>query len=121
MLELPLLVCMFIVLFLHTELHPICFEDSSLVWVDQETLDTTSILASKGGLDRSFVDVGLLFDWGLLILKEDKRVCSKYNGHVILPHECLFYLIGFCLPFNVSEIGGLNHLLIVALQLHSLS
>lgn len=88
--------------------------DNSSVWVDHETFDA----ASEGGLDRAFIEVGPPSDWGMLIPEEDKRVCSNYDGCAIPCQECLFFLIGICLPFNKFEVGVLNHLLIIHSQLH---
>lgn len=56
--------------------------------------------------------------WIEHFLEEDRRVCSKYGGCVIHLHECLFFLIGFCIPFNKFEVVVLNHLLIAYSQLH---
>lgn len=36
---------------------------------------------------------------------KDKRMCNKYDVLTILFHECLFYLLGFRLPFNDFEVG----------------
>lgn len=33
-------------------------EDIYLAWLDPDTLDTTSIFASEGGLDWAFTEVG---------------------------------------------------------------
>lgn len=50
---------------------------------------------SEGGLDWDFIEMGLLFDYGVLIPKEDKRVCNKYETCIIPIHERLFSLIDF--------------------------
>lgn len=40
--------------------------------------------------------------------KEDKRICKKYDGHVVPIHECLLSLICFCLPLTDFEVGIFN-------------
>lgn len=74
--------------------------DNLLVWVNQEKLDTASNFVSKVGLGWAFTKMGHSFDWGVLVSDKDKMVCNKYGMCVIPIHESLFYLIGFCLPFN---------------------
>lgn len=67
--------------------------------MNQETLDTTSTLVSEGDLDQAFIKVEPLYVWGVLIPKEDDRVCIKYDVWVVPFHECN----GFSSPFKQSQ------------------
>lgn len=57
-------------------------------------------------------------DFWVFPLYKDQRIHRQYCGSVIPFQECMFFLTGYCLPFNEFEVGVLNHLLITPLQLH---
>lgn len=95
--------------------------DSTLVWVDQETLETTSTFFFEGGLNRASTEVRPSSIIEVLVPEKEKRVCSKYDMCAIPLHECLFSFIGFCPPFDNFEVGVLNQLLITPSQLHQMS
>lgn len=95
--------------------------DISANWVDQKMLDTTYAFACRKGLDNTFTGVGSSSYWGIFHLKEDKRICNKYERYVIPFHECLFSLIDFRLPLNHFKIDILNHMIITPSQLNLVS
>lgn len=51
--------------------------DNSLVWVDQDTLDTASTFVCEGGIGYTFTVVGSSEHFGVIFLEEDKRICNK--------------------------------------------
>lgn len=57
-------------------------------------------------------DIGPVVDWGVFLSDEDKRICSEYDGCEIPFHECMFFLIGYHLPFSEYEFSVKKHLLI---------
>lgn len=84
-------------------------------------LDTTFTFIGEVGAFHAFTSVGPSKYLRLISPKEDKRICNKYNGCVVPLNECLFSLIGLCLPFKKIEIGVLNNLLIAPLELYLVS
>lgn len=87
-------------------------KDISGDWVDQDILRTVSAFVSEGVLDHTSIDVDPSSDLRVFPPYGDKRISSQYDGWVIPLHECLFYLFGFFLSFNVFEISVMNHLMI---------
>lgn len=53
-------------------------DDTYTFWVDLVSSLNVSAFVREGGLDGSFLDVGTSSNWGVLIVDEDKRVCSEY-------------------------------------------
>lgn len=45
---------------------------------------------------------------GVLYLKSDNMLCSKYAGCVLPLHEYLFSWIGFMVPFNDFKVKVIN-------------
>lgn len=83
--------------------------DKSTVWVDRDTLDTTSTFMGEGGLDHAFVEATSSLDYVVFLFEEDKRIRRKYHRCVIPLHEYIFSLTGF----NGVDVGVLNYLSIL--------
>lgn len=88
--------------------------------MDQESIDNISIFTCEHYLDHAITTVGPSEDWVMILPKEDKSICSKYDGCIVPIHECLFSLIGFHIPFNDLKVEVFNYLLIAPLQLNQL-
>lgn len=89
--------------------------------MDQKTLEIVSAIAYDDGLDCALTNIRSSFDRGLFPPDGDKSICNEYDGCIIPFHECLFSLIGFCLPFYDFEINVMTHLMIYPSQLHPVS
>lgn len=58
--------------------------DNSSVWVNQDTLETSSIFVREGCLYHAFTNVGTSEDWGRLSQKKTKGLTTNMTG-VLLP------------------------------------
>lgn len=58
------------------------------------------------------------FEWLLLPLSGEKRICSSFDDCMVIFHECLVTRIGLRLLFSEFEVVVLKHLKVAPSQLH---
>lgn len=82
--------------------------DNSSVWVNQDTLETSSIFVREGCLYHAFTKVGTFWRLWAIVPEEDKRTYNKYDGCVAPLLKFLFFFIRFPILLNDFEVNVLT-------------
>lgn len=86
--------------------------------VDAEVVGTSFILNTEATIDVIDITVGDPFDWSVLLVGLEKRICISFDNCSFPFYECLFTRIGLRLPFFDIKVAFLKHLKVSLSQLH---